>query len=693
MSEDAGRLDFYMKKIVMGEKMEILAIGECFVPSKHGQGARTLIQNGENLMSLLQRAVKTLGGLALIVSLPATIYGQNNNSTNYYATQAGEYAPAGILLGEQNHPALALNASGGFLVWQDNITDGDGLGISAVRLDSTFSPTLGNFRVNQQGTNDQENPQVALLKGGGAVFVWQSGKLSFQHIMARFIGTNGTFITGDIQVNTATNYQVNPVVSVLANSNIVVMWASYGQDNSDGFQGVFGQMLSPTGQKIGGEFQANQFTPYNQRTPAVAPLPNGNFLVAWVSELERAAQFADGSGNVGSPGVNSVDIYARVFNSSGVAQGNEFLVNVATNICANPAIGTAADGSYLIAWSQKDSITVNNSWDVWGRAFSSAGVGGTAQLINTQLYGDQFGPKISSIGMDYFVVWTSMGQDGSREGVYGQFLRSDGTHAGGEMRVNTTVLNQQISPTVASDGVGRFVAVWSSYTGGANSMDLMAQRYATTQAPLPAPSAPIVLALDTFILSAAWPPLAGFDVSYYELFVDGTNAPITVTNNMWSGSDFNTASTHSFQLAYVLSDGRVSPLSPIAHGTTWGIDKNHDGLPDDWETLYYGSDPSKWPAGGASAVLAPGVTLLDVFLWGANPNDPTTWLKQWVTKTPQGMFLNWNTIPGGIYQVQTSTDLKTWTTLGSPRFEAGNTDSLYLGFSVGGYYQVLRNRY
>ena len=76
-------------------------------------------------------------------------------------------------------PRVSLNTSGGFLVWQDNITDGDGLGISAVRLDSTLSPTLGNFRVNQQGTNDQENPQVALLQNGGAVFVWQSGPHEF----------------------------------------------------------------------------------------------------------------------------------------------------------------------------------------------------------------------------------------------------------------------------------------------------------------------------------------------------------------------------------------------------------------------------------------------------------------------------------------------------------------------------------
>jgi hypothetical protein len=109
--------------------------------------------------------------------------------------------------------------------------------------------------------------------------------------------------------------------------------------------------------------------------------------------------------------------------------------------------------------------------------------------------------------------------------------------------------------------------------------------------------------------------------------------------------------------------------------------------------MYYGTNQANWPKGGASTVLAPGVTLLDVFLWGGNPKDPSTWLTESLTKTSEGYFLNWNTIAGGIYQVRTSTDFQNWTNLGSPRFEAGATDSIYLGTSNNGFYRVLRNRY
>ena len=84
---------------------------------------------------------------------------------------------AGLLPGDQVFPQIAISSSGGYLVWQDNVTDGDGLGISALRLNSNLSGTLGVFRVNEQGRGDQQNPKVALLKNGGAVFVWQAERM------------------------------------------------------------------------------------------------------------------------------------------------------------------------------------------------------------------------------------------------------------------------------------------------------------------------------------------------------------------------------------------------------------------------------------------------------------------------------------------------------------------------------------
>ena len=95
-------------------------------------------------------------------------------------------------------------------------------------------------------------------------------------------------------------------------------------------------------------------------------------------------------------------------------------------------------------------------------------------------------------------------------------------------------------------------------------------------------------------------------------------------------------------------------------------------------------------AGQCECTLAPGgSTLLQVFLSGGNPLDPSTWLQTTLTKTAQGMFLNWNTQPGLTYQVQVTTNFGSWSNLGAPRFAAGTTDSIYVGGSPAGYYRVM----
>ncbi len=178
----------------------------------------------------------------LLLALPAAVFGQ----TNYYTTNGMEYAIAGSLPGDQVWPDVAAGTNGGFVVWQDNATDGSGSGVSAQRLDGTLSGTLSAFRVNVQGANDQENARVALLKNGGAAFVWQGGLKGFQHIYARFLSPSNTWLTTtDMVVSVpADNFQINPAVAVLNNSNVVVVWGSSDEAGSNSMQDVYGQMFS-----------------------------------------------------------------------------------------------------------------------------------------------------------------------------------------------------------------------------------------------------------------------------------------------------------------------------------------------------------------------------------------------------------------------------------------------------------------
>ncbi len=654
------------------------------------------------LLSFARRAaVCFCQGLLLVV--PAAVFAQ----TNYYTTNGTEYAIAGSLPGDQVWPDIAVGTNGGFLVWQDNATDGSGTGVSARRLDGTLSGALSAFRVNVLGTNDQQNARVALLKNGGAVFVWQGGVAGFQHIYARFLSPTNTWLTTtDVVVSAPTNnFQINPGVIVLNNSNVVMVWASYNQAGSNTMQDVYGQIFSPTGQKIGTNFLVNQFIPYNQRSPAVAALTGGGFVAAWVSEQERvlAPNLGTNANYTSAAGTAkpSVDIYARLFKSNGVPAANEFLVNTDSNPAANPVVAAGADGGFMIAWDAKDMVVISNSWDIYARAFSSGGAGGAALRVNAYVYGDQYYPRISSIGVDYLAVWTSLAQDGSREGVFGRFLNGNGTLTSSEFLVNTTTVGQQMQPAVASDGANQFVVTWTSYTGSPYGFDLFAQRYLNVNlaSNLPPMNAPFVWAPFTLSngvyqpqLQVSWPLLQGIPVSCYEVYVDGavTNMVAPTNNvNVWTmmaANGLTAGSTHWFQVAYATTDGRQSPLSAATTNSTWsGL--NYYGIPFEWMEQYYGFNISSWPA--PSAPLAPGApTLLQVFLTGGNPANPATWLQTSLARTSQGFFLNWSTQPGLTYQVQGSTNLTSWLNLGAARFAAGTNDSIYVGGAPAGYYRV-----
>jgi hypothetical protein len=679
--------------------------------------------------------------------------------TNYYAVNGTEYAPVESLPGEQIWPDVAASPGGGFVVWQDNATDGSGWGIRAQRLDGTLSGTLSPFKVNARGTNDQENPRVAMLRDGGAVFVWQGGKPGGQHIYARFLTASNLWLTDDdvlvstpstnvfYTTNTATvtttlittnwdilhlrilsyttntsttvvttittnasdaGLQINPAVATLNNSNTIVVWAAYNSAGLTSMQDVYGQMLSPAGQKVGTNFLINQFVTYNQRSPAVAALKDGGFVVVWVSEQERSTAPNWGTNtayySAGDVPLPSVDIFARRYNGVGVAQGGEFLVNTNANPCANPVVAAATDGSFMVAWSASDISNPTNSWDVYARPFSSANVGGTVLPVNTRVYGDEYAPQISAIGQDYLVVWTSLGQDGSREGVYGQFVHNNGSRVGGEFCVNTTTYGQQMQPAVASDGVSQFLAVWTGFTFSAASMDLFAQRYVNVAAILAAIDAiyvhaPFALSNSVYQpqLQVTWPSLLGISVSNYEVYVDGSSSPMALSaSNGWTmtaADGLTTNSTHSFQVDYVTADGRRSPRSPSVSGTTWsGL--NYYGIPYEWMAAYFGGyyngtyHTNYWPSVNAPLVSG-GPTLMQVFLSGGNPLDPGTWLVSALAKTAQGLFLSWNTQPGFTYQVQTTANLTDWSNLGSVRFAAGTNDSIYVGGSSAGYYRIL----
>jgi hypothetical protein len=593
------------------------------------------------------------------------------------AKQGPQFAVAGAAAGEQTGARLALGPNGGFLAWQDNAIDGNGLGISGILLSGNGEPLSNPIGVNLEVDGDQDSPEVARLSTGGHIIVWRNGSGGKSEIRGRIFASNGTRIGSEFSISAPGSICQNPVVAALGDGSCVVAWSQ--RESRGVMSDVYYQKLDAVGARIGGAALANHYTSLNQRTPAIATLRNGDFALAWVSEEQSAS--------------DSVDIIGRVFQPDGTARGAEFRVNQGLNSCANPALIGLSNGGILFAWSDLDLESLATNWDVKIRAYSSnLEPSSTPSSINSQTKGRQYRPKLTQLAAGAMVTWTSFGQDGWDEGVFTRPVNESAAPVGDELQVNTEWEGRQFEPTVASAGGNSALVIWSGYNSGSSSINLAAQRIAPAPTGLPPMQSPTVYSTSPNRLHATWSRPAGLDVAKYEVFLDEATTPEVTSNVYWSSKALLPASRHQVTVAYVLADGRKGPASEIAEGLTWAEDANGDGLPDDWQTLYFGSDGSNWPsplidsdADGASDRME--------FLAGTNPLSNRSRFQLEVRGTEQGTQLAWSTQAGNLYQVQLSPDLKNWLDHGSPRVAGANEDSIDIqGAAALGFYRVIRVR-
>jgi hypothetical protein len=89
---------------------------------------------------------------------------------------------------------------------------------------------------------------------------------------------------------------------------------------------------------------------------------------------------------------------------------------------------------------------------------------------------------------DFVVVWESVSQDGSGEGVFARRFNSGGTALGAEFQVNLSTANLQTDAAVAMETNGDFVVVWRTGTDDVNgapaSGDILLRRFSSNGAAL-----------------------------------------------------------------------------------------------------------------------------------------------------------------------------------------------------------------
>jgi hypothetical protein len=270
---------------------------------------------------------------------------------------------------------------------------------------------------------------------------------------------------GEFQVNTyTTSAQTAPAVAADAQGNFVVVWESDG--------GVFGRRYDAAGAALGGEFLVNTYITNSQSAPAVAADAGGNFVVVWRSYGE------DGDG---------FGVFGQRYDATGARLGGEFRVNsYTTRSQDNPAVAADPGGNFVVAWTSLGQDGDATDSGVFGRRYDATGaaLGGEFQ-VNTYTTSAQFVHGVAAdAGGNFVVVWTSLGQDGSGYGVFGQRYDAGGAALGSEFRVNTYTTNFQFARGVAVDAGGNFVVVWTSQTQDGDDAGAFARRYDATGAAL-----------------------------------------------------------------------------------------------------------------------------------------------------------------------------------------------------------------
>ena len=305
----------------------------------------------------------------------------------------------------QGSPAVAMDRAGNsVVVWECYGKDGDGYGIFGQRFNQSGKKVGKEFQVNTTFDNHQLFPDVAMDANGNYVVTWTSvkKKKNMFEVFAQRFSKSGKPLGDEFQVNTYVTYnQWLSQVSMDKKGNFIIVWESEHQDYDAG--GVYAQLFSKKGSKVGEEFRVNTSTLSVQGTPAVAMGIRGKFIVSWESFWH------DG---------NNYGIFAKIFDSKGNALSSEFQVNeYITNNQILSHVAVDRRGNSIIVWESFEQDSSDGG--IYARRFNKDGIGiGNEFRVNEYTQGNQGSPRVAmSYAGNFVVTWESYKQDGDHYGV------------------------------------------------------------------------------------------------------------------------------------------------------------------------------------------------------------------------------------------------------------------------------------
>ncbi len=188
-----------------------------------------------------------------------------------------------------------------------------------------------------------------------------------------------------------------------------------------------------------------------------------------------AVWYTDNAANLDG---DSRAVFARRFSSQGLQLGPDFVVNTYTT-------GSQSDATLACAPSENCLFV----WDSLGQDGSRSGVfgqimDGAGDPVGLEFQINQFTPEfqgeadIAAFPNGFIVVWESGGdQDGDRYGVIGRSFDNRARPLSAEVQVNTFTSGNQNAPSIAANSDTGFLVSWQSRDQDGSEYGIFAQLY------------------------------------------------------------------------------------------------------------------------------------------------------------------------------------------------------------------------
>jgi Ca2+-binding RTX toxin-like protein len=266
------------------------------------------------------------------------------------------------------------------------------------------------------------------------------------------------------------------------------------------------------------------------------------------------------------------DIFAQRYDARGKAVASERPVNTFAAGSQNfPAIAALADGGFVATWTSMGQD--GSSQGVFAQRYDASGnPTGSEFQVNTYVTGVQARPVIATLANGGFVVaWQSDQQDGALGGVYAQRYTAQGTLAGTEFRVSTTTTGSQDTPAIAALAGGGFVVAWQS--ADLAGYDVFAQRYDAQGDPQGGEvQVNTTSANDQFLAAVAALQNGGYVVAWSSVGQDGDDLGVYAQRYEPDGSPAGTEFQVNAHTSGVQSDPAIAVLADGDFVVTWQSD-------------------------------------------------------------------------------------------------------------------------